>query len=99
MDGRDHLQVPGGAAQAPPPVRAPLPEQVLDRVLVPQPLVRMTPRKPGGKGFYPQYVAVAGDLRTCSHPPEAISLHGSNQFGQRQCCMACNALLVAQGRD
>eukprot|EP00974_Lingulodinium_polyedra_P096057 9309483-Lingulodinium_polyedra.AAC.1 len=60
----------------------------------PQPLVHNTPKKAKG-GHEPQYArrALAAER---SHPQEAISLHGSNQFGKRMRCMACHTLLLAQ---
>ena len=67
-----------------------VPAATKDHVLVPQPLHRIVPKV--GRRSVPQYVVkqVKGD---CSHPKEALSTKGTNQFGQRITCMACGSVL------
>ena len=64
-----------------------------ERVLVPQPLYRVTTKIKGK--WMPQYVCThpVGD---CPHPNEALSTKGTNQFGTRIRCMACGELLQEQ---
>ena len=64
-------------------------------VRVPQPLTHVGPR--GRRGYPPQFVRKA-DPSSCQHPDQAISCHGSNQFGRRMRCMACDTLILGQKR-
>ena len=48
----------------------------------------------GGNARYVERMPEA----SCRHPADALSSHGSNQFGLRLRCMACDTLLVRNGR-
>ena len=60
-------------------------------VLVPQPY-----RRDGGKQGA-RYVLRTMPGELCRHPVDALSAHGSNQYGLRLRCMACDELLVRNG--
>ena len=66
------------------------------RVLVPQPQLR-TSRRVGGR-WEPQYVARVVPGTVCEHRPEGVSMQGTNQFGIRLRCMACDTLLARASR-
>ena len=66
------------------------------RVHVPMPYLRLTTRRSHGKGCEPQFIDRAVTRSTCTHRPEGISIHGSNQYGRRMTCMACSTLLESR---
>jgi hypothetical protein len=60
-----------------------------DTVLVPNPLVKPTPRM----GMKAERRVAKVEVDHCKHPSEALSEKGSNQYGLRLTCMACGTVV------